>query len=46
MALEQVLKDIRAEIADVRVIIDRRSARVHLHGPPRGIQRDEFFDLT
>ena len=31
VALEQVLEDVGAEIADVRVVINRRAAGVHLH---------------
>jgi hypothetical protein len=42
--LEQVLEDVSAEVADVRVIIDRGSAGVHRHAFPRGIERDEFLE--
>ncbi len=36
MPLQQVLEDVGAEIADVRVIINRRPAGVHLHASALG----------
>jgi hypothetical protein len=46
MPLQQVFEQIRPEIPDVRVAINRWSAGVHLHSAPGGIERLEFLELA
>jgi hypothetical protein len=44
MPLEQIFKNVSAEISDVRVAVDRGPAGVHLHFAPRRIERVKFFE--
>ena len=44
--LEQVLEDVSAKVSDVRVVINRGAAGVHLHPLPGGIERREIFGLA
>jgi hypothetical protein len=43
MALQQVLKKIRPEISDVRVAVNRRTARVDFHLTTFWIERLKFL---
>ena len=45
MPLQQIFEDVGAKISDVRVVVDRRTARVHLHVATRRIERPKFFEL-
>ena len=44
MPLEQIFENVSAEISDVRVAVDRRSAGVHLHFASRRIERMKFLE--
>ena len=43
-AAQNILKDECAEIADMREVVDRRAAGVHVHNPR--LQRDERFNFS
>ena len=46
VTLEEVFKQVGAEVADVGVVVDRGAARVELDGFPGGVEGPELFKLA
>ena len=44
VTLEQILKDKGAHVADVRKVVQRRPAGVHLHFAPGRIERPKLLE--